>query len=651
MIGKIIGNYEITSELAQGGMGAVYRGRHLHLPREVVVKSILLGAFSPSAQDHLRARFRREAFVQSQLDHPNIVRVYEFFAAEENYYLVMEYVSGMSLRDLLTRQGPPTPAQAVYLLKQALAALDYAHDFRSQEETDYRQTGVIHRDIKPANMLLDAKGRLKITDFGIVKVLGEQTELAMTQSGFQPGTVEYMSPEQLLGQEIDTRTDLYSLGVTFYEMLTGRLPFRRSVTGSDWEIRKGHIELDPPPILEIRPEIHPELAATVMRAMRKDPKDRYQSAADFLEAVLDYEGNYAGKEQALRSLEGKATQPQTAPPTLKAMKSTMMDEAATLLARPRDESASPRKSQLEAEGAIPMKPEESSSAPALAYHAATASPDPADAEITRLAAAPRPARPARSGRRWPLAAGAIGLLLAGTAAGAILFSRRAAPEGAPRTEATQAETPTPTMAPASSPDASADLKPKPTTTPTALPQALPKEEPGANLKSKPTPTPTPPPVEKMNYKLAQSMEQQERYDEAGKVYEDYLARNPNAPDAPVVTSYLNGLRRIQEALTAADSAMSARMYPLARKHYLRALTLRPDSQRAKAGLYEAEMKIKSMLPPRMRRGFPSDQGEFPRGGARQRRPEHQERQEPSDQAPPRRIFRRIPRPTPTPRNY
>ncbi|HEY6402740.1 MAG TPA: serine/threonine-protein kinase, partial [Blastocatellia bacterium] len=170
MIGKTIGNYEITSELARGGMGAVYRGRHLHLPREVVVKSILLGAYSPSAQEHLRARFRREAFVQSQLDHPNIVRVYEFFAAEENYYLVMEYVSGMSLRDLLSRQGPPTPAQSVYLLKQALAALDYAHDFRSEEETDYRHTGVIHRDIKPANMLLDAKGRLKITDFGIVKV-------------------------------------------------------------------------------------------------------------------------------------------------------------------------------------------------------------------------------------------------------------------------------------------------------------------------------------------------------------------------------------------------------------------------------------------------------------------------------------------------
>src|SRR5262245_3320553 len=359
MIGKVIGNYEITSELAHGGMGAVYRGRHLHLPREVVVKSILLGAFSPSAQDHLRARFRREAFVQSQLDHPNIVRVYEFFAAEENYYLVMEYVSGMSLRDLLSRQGPPTPAQSVYLLKQALSALDYAHDFRSDDETDYRQTGVIHRDIKPANMLLDAKGRLKITDFGIVKVLGEQTEFSMTQSGFQPGTVEYMSPEQLLGNEVDKRTDLYSLGVTFYEMLTGRLPFLRSATGSDWEIRKGHIEREPPPILEIRPDIHPQLAAIVMRSMRKNLNDRYQSAADFLEAVLDHEQNYAGKGRTQGGLPGgleyRETRQQTEPLETNLMKSSMTDEAVTLLARQQDESAPPRKPILEGQDVISAK--------------------------------------------------------------------------------------------------------------------------------------------------------------------------------------------------------------------------------------------------------------------------------------------------------
>jgi tetratricopeptide (TPR) repeat protein len=153
----------------------------------------------------------------------------------------------------------------------------------------------------------------------------------------------------------------------------------------------------------------------------------------------------------------------------------------------------------------------------------------------------------------------------------------------------------------------------------------------------------------MNYKLAQSLEQQERYDDAANVYEDYLARNPNAPDANIVASYLDGLRRMQGALNAAESAMNARMYPLARKHYQRALTLRPDSQRAKAGLDEAEAKIKSSLPPRIKREFPLDQNGFPRGGVRQRRPGQEERQEQYDQAPPARIFRRGARPTPTPR--
>jgi tetratricopeptide (TPR) repeat protein len=214
------------------------------------------------------------------------------------------------------------------------------------------------------------------------------------------------------------------------------------------------------------------------------------------------------------------------------------------------------------------------------------------------------------------------LLLAGTAAGAILFSRGTSPESALRNEAAKVEAPTPTLAPASSP-APAALKPKPAAT---------------------TAKPAPPPVEKMNYKLAQSLEQQERYDDAARVYEDYLARNSNGSDANVVTSYRDGLRRMQDALAAADSAMNARMYPLAVKHYQRALILRPDSPRARAGLEEAAAKIKSSLPPRMRREFPSGQNEFPRGGARQGRPGQQDQ----DSQP--RIFRRIPRPAPTPRD-
>jgi hypothetical protein len=305
----------------------------------------------------------------------------------------------------------------------------------------------------------------------------------------------------------------------------------------------------------------------------------------------------------------------------------MMDEAATLLARQRDEATPPHKSPFEDQDDIPTRAEESSPARPLSYEAPTALPGPVGPEISRLDVT-RPAQPAPSKRRWPLAVGAVGLLLAGTAAGAILFSRRPSSEIASRTEAAKVETPTPTMAPASPQPAPAAIKPKPAPT---------------------TAKPTPRPVEKMNYKLAQSLEQQERYDDAANVYEDYLSRNPNAPDSGVVSSYLEGLRKMQGALNAAESAMNARMYPLARKHYQRALTLRPDSQRAKAGLDDAEAKIKGSLPSRIKRGPPFDQNEFPRGGARQRQPGQEERQEPSDQAPPTRIFRRGARPTPTPR--
>ena len=294
MIDKLIGNYRITGELAQGGMGAVYRGRHQNLPREVVVKSILLSSFPPSAQEHLKARFVREAYVQSQLDHPNIVRVFEFFTTEENYYLVMEFIDGMSLRELIKRRGALDPAIALPLFKQALSALAYAHDFSYVDESGRRLTGVTHRDIKPANLLLDGMARLKITDFGIVKLSGESS---MTKTGFNPGTVEYMSPEQIRGEVVDARSDIYSLGVTFYEALAGRLPFPPSDTGSEYEVMKGHMELAPPPLLEVRPDLPPALAELVMRALEKDPADRFQTAAEWLDAVSSYEGGTAIERQ------------------------------------------------------------------------------------------------------------------------------------------------------------------------------------------------------------------------------------------------------------------------------------------------------------------------------------------------------------------
>jgi serine/threonine-protein kinase len=283
MIGRVIGNYVITGKLARGGMGIVYRARHVTLPRDAVVKCIRLLAFSEAARTELRVRFRREAHIQCQLDHPHIVRVYEFFADAEEYFLVMEYVHGSSLRSVLDKQRVLPAERVIALALQALDGLAHAHGLHYVDELGGAGVGIIHRDIKPANLLVDEQGNLKLTDFGIVKVLGEGQ---LTKTGFSPGTMDYMSPEQIRKLPLDARSDLYSLGVTLYEMLTGRVPFPRSETDSDYEILKAHIEMDPAPIATLNPEIPSCLGDVVDRSLKRDVDQRWQTAAEFRDALI-----------------------------------------------------------------------------------------------------------------------------------------------------------------------------------------------------------------------------------------------------------------------------------------------------------------------------------------------------------------------------
>lgn len=288
MIGRIIGNYEVIREFGEGGMGDLYLGRHTRLAREVIIKTIRTDEFNARQVEHLRERLEREAFVQSQLDHPHIVRVYDFIATKDSTCMVMEYVPGRDLRQLIQRETGPLPSErAIRLFKQVLAAIDYAHNFDYTDFSGQKHRGIIHRDLKPANILVTPEDQIKVTDFGIVKIRGMR---GGTQIGFNPGTPEYMSPEQALGEELDQRSDIYSLGIVFYEMLAGRVPFEDSGSGtSDYAIRKGHIELPVPPPSEFAPEIPESLERILLKALEKSPDDRYQSAGEFLEAIEEYE--------------------------------------------------------------------------------------------------------------------------------------------------------------------------------------------------------------------------------------------------------------------------------------------------------------------------------------------------------------------------
>jgi serine/threonine protein kinase len=535
MIGKVIGNYEISSELAQGGMGAVYRGRHQKLPREVVVKSILLSSFPPHAQDQLKARFVREAYIQSQLDHPNIVRVYEFFTSPENYYLVMEFVNGMSLRDLIQRQGALAPHQALPMFKQALAALDYAHNFSYVDESGREHKGIIHRDIKPANLLLDGKANLKITDFGIVKLAGERT---MTRTGFNPGTVEYMSPEQIRGLDVDARSDLYSLGVAFYEALTGRLPFPFSETGSEYEVFRGHIEMPPPPIATVQPNVPPALAAIVMRSLEKVTDRRFSSAAEFLDALLEYE-----RQSASANLPTEHYVAARQPELTHSMTERLSYETNLAPLTAESKPAEPTHSNADRTTAKPAQPNRATPSPALLPE--TPSPAQMASQPRHLGQAPQagpPQRASQSSNVGLVVAAVVVLLLAGAVGAYFIWSQ----------QSTQAS---PTNAPISS----------------ATPAVAPSENP--------------------QLQQARTMEQDERYVEAIKLLDEYLQTNAQAADAATISSRVANLKKVQGLLTVAQLGLNQKDYAAAERDFSEALKLRPDSRRAQIGLAEAKARL------------------------------------------------------------
>ncbi len=266
MIGNVIGNYKIIEKLGEGGMGAVYKGLDLMLEREVAIKVLRPEL---SRQPELVERFRSEAVTLARLNHPNIATLYSFFRQGEDFFMVMEFVPGQTLDAVIKRFGALPYDQAILLMSQVLEAVAHAHAM-----------GIIHRDLKPANLMLTHTGAIKVMDFGIARALGAAR---MTRAGRVVGTIEYMSPEQVRGQQTDARSDIYSLGIVLYEILTGRVPFQ---SDSEYELMRAQIEVAPLPPRELVPQVPPAMEQVILRALAKQPEARFQTANEFQTALL-----------------------------------------------------------------------------------------------------------------------------------------------------------------------------------------------------------------------------------------------------------------------------------------------------------------------------------------------------------------------------
>jgi serine/threonine protein kinase len=273
LVGTILGNCTLQQLIGQGGMGAVYLAQQSRPRRQVAVKVLLPS--STLKPQHLAAfleRFRRETDAAASLEHPNIMPVYEYGERDGIAYLVMPYISGGTLRDVMEREGTLAFPKTVNYLEQMAAALDFAH-----------ARGVIHRDIKPANILLTPEGRLLLTDFGLVKILsdGQGAQIRLTGAGAPVGTPDYMSPEQVMGTEVDGRADQYSLGIILYQMVTGTTPFQGE---TPMQIAAQQLHTQPTPPRMFRPELSEVAEQALLKSLAKRPGERYTNALELATA-------------------------------------------------------------------------------------------------------------------------------------------------------------------------------------------------------------------------------------------------------------------------------------------------------------------------------------------------------------------------------
>jgi len=269
MIGLTILNYKIDSLIGKGGMGSVYLASHTQVNRKVAIKS-LLPQFM--ANEEIKQRFKNEASTLAHLQHPNIVGLFDYVENEKGMFLVMEFVEGTPLDEFINNvTGPMPEKRAVPIMKEILTGFSYAH-----------LKGIVHRDIKPGNIIITKNDGAKILDFGIARLMGDGNH-NLTKTGTQMGTVFYMSPEQVQGKKLDQRSDIYSLGITFYQMLTGINPYSKLTT--EYEVFSQIVKEELPAPKDVYPGVPDYLASVIKKAMEKNPNNRFQSCDEFIKAI------------------------------------------------------------------------------------------------------------------------------------------------------------------------------------------------------------------------------------------------------------------------------------------------------------------------------------------------------------------------------
>ncbi len=421
--GTVVGGYRIDGLISRGGMGMVYRATNLALNRGYALK-VIAPELAHDAQ--YRERFKREIRIAATLEHPNVVGIH--YAGEHGgiLFLVMDYVDGIDLGGMIARDGALAPKRAVAILTQVTSALDAAHHI-----------GLVHRDVKPANILIsvkDGEERAYLTDFGLAKRFDNAS--AATLKGAVVGTVDYMPPEQITGDLTDARTDIYSLGCVFFQMLTGKVPYERD---NSVATLFAHVHDLPPSLVWSVAAADPMLGPVVARAMAKSPADRYLSAGDFArDAAAALRGTrYTGPPTIVATGEAGLETTAAGEPTARARVTLEAMQAAKAEPQARRETESQAGPATSRRSASPAPLDQQSAPPPTVAPAPAATPDsaPKAQSPTPAAAGGDRSRSPRGAsswkRRWPIVAGLGLLAVAATAIVVVVAGSSGSPSGQP----------------------------------------------------------------------------------------------------------------------------------------------------------------------------------------------------------------------------